>query len=154
METINIIIILIILLVLFLFINSECILEIENFDEKVTGSTKVNCGIMCTKLTNCKGFMVNKNNDTCYLSKTQILGSPTSSVFSNEYDSKLERCNKYDNITDTVIATDLDKKKNATYICTPNQTDNQQEYRIYDNSEKIIHSLDDLKYINVDEYSF
>ena len=98
----------------------------EHFDLKIMDSTKVNCGIMCTKLMDCKGFMVGEDNK-CYLSKTPILGSPTSSVFGKEYDSKSERCNKYGNVND-ITATSFDKKKNATYICIPDQINNKQEY--------------------------
>lgn len=130
----------------------------EYFDEKITNTNKEKCGIMCTKLINCKGFMVEDDgiggkDNVCYLSKTPILGSPTKSVFANEYKSTTTRCNKYDSYTDTQIS-DFEKKKNATYICVPNQKDNIQTYKIYDNKEKQIYSLEDLEYINVDPYTF
>lgn len=131
----------------------------ENFDSKITNTTedslanaKINCGIMCTKVMGCKGFMVG-NDKTCYLSKSFILGTPTNSVFKDDYNQQIERCNKYNTFNDTEI-TDFQKKQNATYICVPNQKDNIQTYKIYDTTEKQIYSLDDLPHINVDPYTF
>jgi hypothetical protein len=139
------------IIVLILYITNFYILT-ENFDAKITGGDTTKCGIACTKLINCKGFMVGSDG-TCYLSKTPILGQPTNSVFANEYNNKTPICNKFKTFSDTQIS-ELDKKKNATFICVPNQKDSQQTYKIYDNKEKQIYSLEDLENINVDPYTF
>lgn len=148
-----IIAILIFILTYFLWLTTTSKTDMEYFDAKITNATKVNCGVMCTKLMDCKGFMVGSNN-VCYLSKTPILGSPTDSVFGKEYDSNIERCNKYGNVNDITTVSEMDKKKNATYICVPDQIHNNQEYRIYDTTEKIIYSLNDIENINVENYTF
>ena len=149
-------ILIIILLIGFIVIFNQSNKLMEKFDEKIKNATKQNCGMICTKIMDCKGFMV--NNNVCYLSKTPILGNPTESKFSDEYDKMSERCNKYGVVTDMTTASDFDKKKNATYICTPNQIDNIQSYYIYDSAdvvdEKKISTLEDLKYIEVNDYTF
>lgn len=126
----------------------------ENFDEKIIRATKNNCGIMCTKIFGCSGFATDNNNDICYLSKTPIIGKPTNKPFMNEYDKNTERCNKINTTIDTQTMSEFERKQNATYICTQNEIDNNQTIKIYDNDEKIIHSLEDLLYMTVNNYNF
>lgn len=143
----------VVFLIIFIYfvLSSE---EYERFDEKVTMTTKKNCGIACTKALGCKGFQSDDVNNICYLSESLILGAPTKSPFMKEYNKNTERCNKLNPVTDVVVASELDLKKNATYICTPNQVQNNETIKIYDNNEKIIYNTDDLPFINVDDYSF
>lgn len=126
----------------------------EHFDEKIRRTTKTNCGIACTKVFGCKGFQTDEANNICYLSKTPILGSPTKSVFAEDYSHTAERCNKVNAAVDIHELSETNRKANAAYICTPDDVNNEQTFKIYDNTEKIIDSLNDLKYINVDEYEF
>lgn len=128
--------------------------NLENFDEKISKTTKTNCGIICTKVIGCSGFLAEDKNNLCYLSQSPIIGEPTDSPFKSEYIKTNERCNKIQSVTDIIIATPNDIKNNATYVCTPNEVDNTQTIKIYDNKEKIISSGLDLPYINVDQYSF
>ena len=88
---------------------------LESFDEKITRSTKTNCGIACTKVFGCKGFQSDEANNICYLSKSTIMGSPTNSVFGDEYSKNTERCNKITAAVDTYEISESEKKANATY---------------------------------------
>jgi len=124
----------------------------ETFDQKITNSTPKNCGIMCTKIFDCTGFMSDGN--TCYLSKTPILGRPDQSVFSSEYKKYVPRCNKLAKISDPVIATTDDYKKNATYVCTNNEVDNTQTFKLYDNDETSLSNLNELDNTILKKYTF
>lgn len=126
----------------------------EQFDAKINRVAPDKCGIICTKVGDCVGFSTDTDNNLCYLSKTPILGQPTDSPFSADYSKTAERCNKVAPMLDTEIASSLDFKKNATYVCTPDEVTNNQSLKIYDNIKKNIGSMIDLPYINVDEYSF
>ena len=76
-----IIIILVIIYIIYHNLSSITLSSNEQFDEKVTDATYTNCGQICTKLVGCAGFVVNPNTNTCYLSKTPILGRPEYSIF-------------------------------------------------------------------------
>lgn len=126
----------------------------EQFDEKITRATKVNCGMICTKTLGCNGFMEDDYNNICYLSKTPIVGAPDKSPFKDSYDKNSERCNKISAITDTEIASDLDIINNASYNCTPNESSNEQTLKVYDGAEKKITSKLDLPYLDVSDYTY
>ena len=121
----------------------------ETFDAKINRSTKEKFGIMCTKVFGCKAFSTGENN-TCYLSKSNILNKPTKSKFAEDYNNEIEKCNKISVLKDIQEHTSLEKKLNALYMCN---TKNDVNFKIYDNVEKIINSPNDIQYINVDEYS-
>lgn len=126
--------------------------SMEYFDQKITRSTPEKCGIMCTKVFDCAGFSY--ENDICYLSKSPILGKPENSVFTSEYKKTLPRCNKISKIDDPVIATDEDYRRNATYVCTPNDTDNIQQFKLIDDNEKIFSKMEDLEKSSIKKYTF
>ena len=126
--------------------------SIESFDEKITRSTSQKCGIMCTKIFDCVGFV--SDGDTCYLSKTPILGRPEQSVFGDDYKKNIPRCNKLAKIDDPIIATSNDYKKNATYVCTKNDVDNTQTFKLYDNDETLLSNLSELDNIILKKYTF
>ena len=120
----------------------------EHYDSKIINSNENECGIMCTKAYGCLAFSQD-NKNTCYLSKTRLLGSPTTSVFKNDYDINFTKCNKVQQLDDPVSATPMDLKRNATYICNIN---NKDEIRIYDNKKTVINKLDDLYNIYLNKY--
>lgn len=125
---------------------------IENFDEKVTKTTRENCGILCTKTYGCSAFSTDDKNN-CYLSKSLILGSPTNSKFMNEYDKNYFRCNKIAKIDDAVIASEMDFKKNATYSCLTSQTSTDQILKIFDTKERDLDNINNLSTVKIDKYT-
>jgi hypothetical protein len=143
----NYIIIISIFLLIWSWIFSK---NIEHYDTKINNANEDECGIMCTKGFGCIAFSQGKNN-TCYLSKTRLLGSPTESKFKEDYDVKFTKCNKVEGVVDAVYATPMDLKRNATYICNANSKD---EIRVYDNEKTILNTLNDLDQYKLNEYVF
>ena len=142
---------LILLIIIILLYIKDFVTQSESFDEKINNTNIIDCGKMCTKIIGCQGFL--NNAGVCYLSKKPILGKPEDSIFNTEYNKTVPRCNKVQSITDPVIASELDYKKNATYICTPNEVDNIQTIKMYMNGEKTIKSLNDLDKIPLEKYT-
>jgi len=144
------------IIILFIFI-TYCVYNKyyrnEKFDQKVTRSSKENCGIMCTKVFGCKGFAVDGNN-SCFLSKSLIIGRPEQSVFSTEYNRAYTRCNKIKPVEDPVIATNLDLRNNATYVCNDGETSNQKSFKFYDTKEKTLKTLEENNKIPMNNYTF
>lgn len=144
---IALIIILIVILTIYWYRNSY-----ELFDQKITNSTEENCGKMCTKVYGCGGF--SSYNDICYLSKNPILGRPERSVFTTEYKNNITRCNKISKVIDPITATNDELKKNATYVCMPDDTGKNEKLKMYINNEVLLNNINDLDKINIDTYTF
>jgi hypothetical protein len=160
----------IIILLFFLYkYNNEKLHGVENYDEKVLKTTRESCGVLCTKTYDCSAFAF--NNNICYLSKNPILGEPTNSPFMKDYNGNNFTCNKLQKITDSVIASDMDFKKNATYICTdklstnvqPSATNGQPStangqpptniFKIYDTEEKDLSNISELASTKINKYT-
>jgi len=127
----------------------------EFYDEKVLKTSRENCGILCTKTYECSAFASDDN--TCYLSKSNILGEPTKSPFMKEYNKKYFTCNKLQKVTDSIVASDIDLKKNATYVCIGGKNENNQntqQLKIYDTKEKNLDNIFNLGKIKIDKYTF
>jgi len=148
----------------------------EQFDAKVNNASRKQCGHICTKLTDCRGFSSDEQG-ICYLSQTPILGRPTNSVFMTDYNKNYMRCNKLAQIVMSEDTSTDDYKKNATYICAPNEVvidpkimyyaghnrlDTQAYYAghnrldtqaYYDNDEQTLNNLNDLNNVSFSPYS-
>lgn len=125
----------------------------EYFDQKINDTSRIQCGNICTKVSNCMGFSMDDKTNTCYLSKTPILGKPTNSVFSSLYNNDFIRCNKLKQTAET-SKSQQDLKTAATFICTPNGHDNNQKIVYYNNDEQILNSTDDLNGVTFSPYTF
>jgi hypothetical protein len=125
----------------------------EYFDSKINNATRTQCGNICTKILECDGFAID-NNNTCYISKTPILGKPTNSVFMSDYNKNYIRCNKFNQITVSPDTSTLEYKKNATFICTPNEIENTHEKILYyqNDKEQVLNKIDDLVNVNFVPY--
>ena len=75
----RIIIIIIIIIIIFIYLNKYK--DKEHFDQRVDGATREQCGIMCTKILDCKAFAHDAENKYCYLSKDDILFKPIKKTF-------------------------------------------------------------------------
>lgn len=163
-----IVVVSIIILSIFLYKHNNKLCGVENYDEKVLRTTRESCGVLCTKTYDCSAFA--SDNNTCYLSKNPILGEPTNSPFMKEYNSNNFICNKLQKITDSVIASDMDFKKNATYVCTNKQSTNVQPsvingqqstnsqpstniLKIYDTEEKDLNNIAELATAKINKYT-
>jgi len=133
-------ILLIIISIIFIIIISNNI-EIENYDAKISNTTKKQCGIDCTNTFNCLGF-AHKKDGSCYLSKDNtILTKPIGSVYSDDYSVDDFRCNKLQPIyrpADITVPEIM--KRNALYNCAENEEgayvlnlfSNQKSESVYD----------------------
>lgn len=132
--------------------------DTENFDAKINRVPNDKCGVICTKTLGCQGFASNPESNTCFLSKSQILGKPEHSLFGNKYNSIGLVCNKFKPVTDTVIATTEDLINNSIYSCSLNRTSGNTDpvqFRQYVNSEILFGTnKPDISKISVDDYTF
>lgn len=142
----HIIIVIIIIIIIFLFIfyyyyhyniifpNNEII---ENYDARISGITREQCGTYCTETVDCVGFSHDEENGKCYLSKRHILFQPTSSLYAQEYDIQHYRCNKIDAIRtpyhDIDNLDDLELVRNTVYMCQNDEDDEPNLFRIANN---------------------
>lgn len=143
-----------IIIILFFLLYYVCLLnKKENFDQRIDGATREQCGIMCTKILDCKAFAHDAENKYCYLSRDDILFRPEKKAFSNYYNSKFPRCNKIYKINDPYYNSRNNIIRNATYQCRKTE-DSPIEYKIYDNKEKDKINFDKLNLEKIDPYTF
>jgi hypothetical protein len=92
--------------------------------------SQVSCGTQCTEGRNCAGFAYKPSEQSCYLSKTGILGKPYDSLYVDDYSKLDRRCNKIDRITDSKRIDGLTLIENSVYLCSDgeNNTISQFQY--------------------------
>ena len=112
----NIFIFIIICIIIFLWYNSNNFLEL--FDARMSDVSKEKCGDTCTKIYNCVGMAYDNNNKKCYLSQSPIVGQNAISLYSDEYRTTFDFCNKPNPIKDyndyDVFQAPI---KNTVYTC-------------------------------------
>jgi hypothetical protein len=147
-NNIILIIFLIFLIFYFIYFNKK-----ENFDQRIDGATREQCGIMCTKILDCKSFAHDENKKYCYLSRDDILFNPQKKAFANYYNKNFPRCNKIYKINDPYYNSRDNILRNATYQCMEKEGA-PVEYRIYDNKEKRKINFEKLNLEEVAPYTF
>lgn len=118
----------------------------EHFDAKIEQVNEIECGTMCTKTVGCAGFAY--NDKKCWLGKQPILGRPEMSLYNEDYNPKIRRCNKFYSISDIYISTTGDYQKNMSYGCKDSEIDkNLNIYTYLNNKIKLDNekSIDDIK---------
>lgn len=128
------IIIILIIYFIYLFKTYWYNVNVENYDAKVIGYDKEKCSRLCKFIPTCAGFGLS-NKNICYLSKTPILGRPIGAIYSDEYSSDQFRCNKIKQISDSDLATNYDKLKNAIYTCSDSDV---KPYSLFINDNKTL----------------
>lgn len=134
MKPLIIISLIILIIIIILSINKNN--TTENFDQRVDGSTREQCGILCTKALGCNGFSYDDNNKYCFISKDPIVLRPLKKAFVNFYNRKFSRCNKLYKIDDPYFNSRNNIIRNATYACQAVENDEDIKYMIYDNRER------------------
>jgi len=120
--------------------------NIENYDVKISQTTRLQCGQQCTKFVGCYAYGYDEPSKNCYLSKSFILGQPLDSVYQEEYNTSNFRCNKVKplfNIGDAHVPEVL--KMNAFYNCGDAELG---DYHLEVLTDKIYQKLDDFEDIN------
>jgi hypothetical protein len=153
--TINLIFI--IILLFFIIINYNYINRDhnhkENFDQRIDGATKEQCGIIATKTLGCNAFAYDPNNKYCFLSKDEIFFSPEKKAYAQFYNREFPRCNKLYMIDDPYYNSRNNIIRNATYKCMEKEG-GTPEYKIYDTKEKVGINIEKLNLEQVDPYTF
>lgn len=126
----------------------------ENFDQRVDGSSKEQCGIMCSKILGCNSFAYDENNKYCYLSKKEIIFNNQQSNYSQFYNKKFPRCNKLYMISDPLYNARNNIIQNATYKCMDYENDVNKDYKIYDNKERKNIDIKKLNSYEIYPYKF
>ena len=149
----NVYIYIIILIIIILFIIITFSKNKENFDQRVDGGDKEDCGIMCTKILGCKGWAYDTENKKCYLSKDDILHHPEKKAYSHYYNRSFPRCNKLYSIDDPFYNSRNNIIRNATYQCMEKEG-GAIEYKIYDTKERKNINPKELNKYEIDPYTF
>ena len=109
----------------------------EAFDARVEGTTKTQCGTVCTKTLGCAGFAHDDNNKYCYLSRDAIYFSPVKTakadetkVFAQFYNRDMPRCNKLYMIDDPLYNSRNNLLRNLTYICKEKESDKSPTHNL------------------------
>lgn len=147
-KYIHIIIVIFIIILVLSNINKR-----ENFDQRVDGCEKVDCGIMCTKILGCKGWAYDSENKQCYLSKDDIIFRPTKKAYTAYYNRNFPRCNKLYKIDDPYYNSRNNILRNATYQCREKEG-GSSEFKIYDNKERSGINPEKINKYKVDPYTF
>lgn len=121
-------IIIIIILTLFIIYSDQY----EHYDLQILNISPSECGTTCTEGRNCSAFAYDPIENTCYLSKTGILGQPYSSLYADEYSRKNKICNKINRLTDTKRIDSITLVQNSVYLCSDNNMLSQYQYANYD----------------------
>ena len=140
----------IILIIMIIYNNNKK----ESFDQRIDGTTKEQCGIICTKVLGCDAFSYDSKNKYCFLSKDGIYFRPQKKAYTNFYDRKFPRCNKLYKIDDPFYNPRNSIIRNATYECMKKEGGNVN-HMIYDNKER--EWKDDISTINkatINPYKF
>lgn len=122
-----------ILLMIFVYMGySFCELDeynVEGYDGKISNVTKTQCGTECTISENCRAFAFKPISSTCYISKSNILGEPETSIYKSEYSKLDARCNKINPINDVDFIDDRVLTQNSIYICSDGENNTSSEFQ-------------------------
>jgi hypothetical protein len=102
---------------------------LEHYDLQIQNITPTECGTQCTEGLNCAGFAYKPIENTCYLSKTSILGSPMESLYSTNYSKLDRRCNKINKITNSKRIDGITLTQNSIYVCSDGENNTATEFQ-------------------------
>lgn len=143
--------IILIIIILYIIIKKDT----EYFDQRVDGTTREQCGIICTKTLGCSGFAYDENNNFCYLSKDNIVLRPEKKNYTNFYNKKFPRCNKLYMIDDPYYNSRNNVLRNATYQCMNEENDiDNKENIMYDMKERKNIDIKNINKESVNKYTF
>jgi hypothetical protein len=91
--------------------------------------SQVSCGTQCTEGRNCAGFAYKPSEQSCYLSKTGILGKPYDSLYVDDYSKLDRRCNKINRITDSKRIDGLTLIENSVYLCSDGEHNTTTQFQ-------------------------
>jgi len=126
----QLLIIIIILTIMSIIIFRTYTRQIENYDARISGISKEQCGTFCTETVNCNAFAHDDNTKKCYLSIKPIFYQPADSIYGPEYDIDQYRCNKIDGIKDIDNVDKEIMRRNMIYNCQKNESDEYNLYKI------------------------
>jgi hypothetical protein len=146
----------IILLVIVLFYKNNN----ESFDARIEGSTKVQCGTICSKVLGCSGFAYDADNKNCYLARDKIIYSPARrerprhlNVFAEFYKKDMPRCNKLYVINDPLYNSRNNLLRNITYTCQDFE-EGPATNKIYNGEEIPIDDVTKINQLSPKPYTF
>jgi hypothetical protein len=121
----------------------------EGFDARLSDISLESCGSLCTETYGCKGFAFDDKTKKCYLSKYVIIQKPQLGIYTDEYNTEYQRCNKIFPIEEnTNEIKQEDKRQNMFYSCSKKEDDKFELKKIV--NEKIISidkkTIDDIPY--------
>jgi hypothetical protein len=122
------IIILLIVLIFILIIKDN---NIEHYDERLTNTTFDQCAKFCKTTANCYGFGFDRQTQTCYPSRSTIVGKPLdpSILFKDYYSPSDATCNKVNPITEAGSSISFEKRRdNSVSVCTEREGLHPQWY--------------------------
>ena len=92
--------VILLILVIILIITIVSDYNIEHYDVKVDKNinSSSDCGAKCTEVLQCSGFGYNNRNNSCFLSKSPILGKPLEGDYAGKYSNSDTQCNKIYNL--------------------------------------------------------
>lgn len=140
------IIIIIVVLLITIYIRTQPI--IENYDVVQSDSSAFICGDRCRSTEGCAGFGFSQKDKKCYLSKSFILGEPTTAFYKNEYKNSDTNCNKVSMISSRDI-TESGRKRNNAFVCVDKDKSSRIFYFKKDNV-LLLNSTDDINKVSDD----
>lgn len=101
----------------------------EHYDLEIPNISPTECGTKCTEGLNCHGFAYKPIKNTCYLSKTSILGEPMESLYKDKYSKLDRRCNKINRISDNKRIDGNSLTENSIYVCSDGENNTATEFQ-------------------------
>jgi hypothetical protein len=131
--------------------------QIETYDDRYIDSTMNNCANFCKTTAGCLGFGFDSLTNTCFPSKSIVIGEPVDKIFEDEYSPNHVACNKFEAKIQPSKATPFtERRSNAIFICSKKQGIQRTQPQYYFHNNKTMTKIDEGQNIDfitdVDNY--